>query len=102
MTKWNDYIKEMGDPIERLSRYLRANNVVKNIDELNMQADEEAKKDVTESLKAGEKIKYSSVDNTFNEVYESNPWNIIEQQKELDEHLAVYGKEYPMEKYATK
>jgi len=99
MQKWNEYIKNIGDPILRFYNYLLKKNWIKEV-EYNGVLDS-AREEVRESLKNALKVKKPTIDSLFEDVYENLTPNLIEQKAHLKAHLEKYKDFYELDKYAS-
>ncbi|KAF2071849.1 hypothetical protein CYY_006841 [Polysphondylium violaceum] len=93
-----NYWKETKNPINRLKNYMVRKNWWTEDQEKAIVA--ESRQLVRESLMKAEKRKKPALSEIFNDVYSELTPNLIEQQKELEEHLKLYPDEYPIDQYA--
>ena len=99
MKKWNEYIKNIGDPIKRFFDYLLKKKWIDETEYKGIQ--DKCREEVRESLKNSLKEKKPSVDSLFDDVYENLTPNLIEQKKQLKVHLEKYKDLYDLDKYSN-
>ncbi|EGD78723.1 hypothetical protein PTSG_11771 [Salpingoeca rosetta] len=85
-------------PIERLQKYLRNQNLWDDDKEKALQ--EEIYKEVRQAFAAAEKKKKPSLSHMFEDVYDVKPARLVEQEKEMLEHIKKYPNEYPTKEHA--
>ncbi len=94
MKKWNELLKNIGDPIERFMSYLKYKNWMTDTDYKKMV--EDTQEETRTSLKKAIAAKKPSVDSLFDDVYEKIPNILKEQRNELREHLDKYQDKFNM------
>lgn len=80
-------------PITRLRRYLVSQGLWKAEDDDGVVS--EARKDVLRALAAAGKVPKPTLREMFHDVYKEMPPHLQAQERELLDHLAEYGNEYP-------
>lgn len=100
MKKWNEYIKNIGDPIKRFYEYLIKKGWMTEGEYKKML--DSSKEEVRECLKNALKEKKPSINSLFEDVYESLTPNLIEQKNQLKAHLEKYKDIYDLDKYGSK
>jgi len=99
MQKWNEYLKNIGDPIQRFYGYLLKKNWITESEYKNLI--DSVREEVRECLKNSLKLKKPSVDSLFDDVYETLTPNLVEQKAQLKEHLKKYADVYELDNYAS-
>jgi 2-oxoisovalerate dehydrogenase E1 component alpha subunit len=87
-SKWH-----LKDPILRFKLWLESKNWYneKSMDEyLN-----KSREDILSSLKIAEKVAINPLKDIIEDVYDTPPWHLQKQLKELEEHIAKYPNDYP-------
>jgi len=98
MKKWNEYIAQIGNPIERFYKYLEKKNW---INEAEYKATTEAaQKEVRKCLKTALEYKKPSIESMFDDVYEEMPVHLQQQKAHLMKHIAKYKDEYDVGRYS--
>ncbi len=100
MQKWNEYLRNIGDPIKRFYEYLIKKGWITEA-EYKSHVDR-YREEVRECLKNALKEKKPSIDSLFDDVYETLPPNLIEQKAQLKVHLEKYRDVYELDKYGSK
>lgn len=81
------------DPIKRMAAWLSSKGW---LDEKEDQAYVETmRQEVLEELKRVEKVPICHIDEIVEDVYDTPPWHLQQQLKELKEHIAKYPEAYP-------
>mmetsp|Transcript_284 Transcript_284/g.548 ORF Transcript_284/g.548 Transcript_284/m.548 type:complete len:413 (-) Transcript_284:48-1286(-) len=86
------------NPIKRLKNYLVAKDWWN--DELDEELRKSARKGVLQSMKRAEAEKKPSIDEMFTDVYDTMPSHLVEQQRELQEHLQRNADQYDVHQFA--
>eukprot|EP01114_Cavostelium_apophysatum_P003031 TRINITY_DN1274_c0_g1_i1.p1 TRINITY_DN1274_c0_g1~~TRINITY_DN1274_c0_g1_i1.p1 ORF type:complete len:448 (+),score=86.68 TRINITY_DN1274_c0_g1_i1:98-1441(+) len=93
-----DQWKAQFNPITRLRNFLLAKNWWSEEEE--KQLTTKAKQDVLDALKRAEHQKKPALSELWADVYDKLPPNLVEQKKQLEEHLAKYPENYPIDQHA--
>jgi len=80
-------------PIPRLRKFLGHNNWWS--EELEKEFRHKTREEILEGLKRAEAQKKPPIDDLFTDVYDTIPQHLLEQKKQLAEHLAKYPQHYP-------
>ena len=88
MTKWKELIEKFSNPIARLEKYLLKKGLVGKDDAQKYR--DEAKKQVRDALKVSNETRKPAIDELFNDVLENLSPNLVEQKRELKEHIKKY------------
>jgi 2-oxoisovalerate dehydrogenase E1 component alpha subunit len=84
---------QLKDPIIRFRKWLEGKSW---FDEKAIDAfKEKSREDILASLKKAEKVSINPVQDIIEDVYDSPPWHLKKQLKELEEHIAKYPQDYP-------
>jgi 2-oxoisovalerate dehydrogenase E1 component alpha subunit len=97
MCKWEDYLMNLGDPIERFYLYLTKKQWIKETEFKGMV--NEINETIKDSLKNATKAKKPSIDSIFEDVYEKIPLHLQEQKMKLKEHINKYPEIYDVNNY---
>jgi 2-oxoisovalerate dehydrogenase E1 component alpha subunit len=62
---------------------------------------EQARKDVLEALGKAEKLKKPHVSEMFKDVYDEMPWNLQEQQAQLEELVKEHPDAFPLKNHIS-
>uniref|UniRef100_F1L131 2-oxoisovalerate dehydrogenase subunit alpha n=1 Tax=Ascaris suum TaxID=6253 RepID=F1L131_ASCSU len=84
-------------PIARFRTYLIDKGWWKEGEEIEWQKN--MRKEVLTAFSEAEKVQMLGPHEMFEDVYKTKPLNLIEQQKQLDEHLQHYAEHYPLERF---
>jgi 2-oxoisovalerate dehydrogenase E1 component alpha subunit len=84
---------QLKDPLLRFKRWLDAKGWY-NEKELEKYI-EKSREDILASLKRAEKVPINPLKDIIEDVYDSPPWHLQKQLKELESHIAKYPREYP-------
>lgn len=87
------------NPINRFRSYITSKGLWN--DELEMSFREQTRKDVLEALGKAEKLKKPPVSEMFKDVYDEMPWNLQEQQVELEELVKEHPDVYPVKSHVS-
>ena len=98
MKKWNEFIANIGNPINRFYSYLEKKKWI-NEKEYKQMIDS-SKEEVRECLKNSMKVKLPSIESLFDDVYENLPVHLVEQRDHLKKHIEKYAEQYEIDKYA--
>lgn len=97
MEGWEDYIKSLGNPIERFENYLLNKQWIdKEYVKISMK---DLKQQAKESLKKSTSYKKSSVNSMFEDTYDHVTKDLQEQKENLHAHLEKYGSHYELDNY---
>lgn len=96
----NEYFAEIGDPIVRLGKYLQKKGYLKDYKETVKAHEDKAKAECLANLKIIDKVKMPYYMRVFDDVYKELPWNLLDQKKELEEHLKKHPNAYPTEEFS--
>lgn len=100
MEKWNALIKKLGDPITRFEKYLVKQGVV---DEgFKEKVIEETVKETRNALASAIDEKLPPIDMLFEDVYDEKPTHLLDQERDLLEHLKEYGEHYNLDKFEKR
>lgn len=86
--KWRDK-----DPIQRFEKWMSQQNWI-NAEEIK-QFVEQTRQEVLQELKRVEKVPVCKIDEIIEDVYDTPPWHLKAQLKELKQHIALYPDAYP-------
>ena len=100
MQKWNEYLKKIGNPINRFFNYMKDKSWI--TDKEYKEIEEYTKEEVKVALKQAFATKKPSIDSMFTDVYDQLPNNLIEQQENLKSHLLKYQDNYNLDIYTDK
>eukprot|EP01133_Synstelium_polycarpum_P019009 gene19009-22754_t len=95
-----NYWKEKKNPVNRLKNYMLRRGWWTEEQEKASVA--ESRQAVRDALTKAEKQKKPKISELFNDVYDEMTPNLIEQQKEMLEHLKLYPDDYPIDQYAPE
>uniref|UniRef100_A0A915BYZ5 2-oxoisovalerate dehydrogenase subunit alpha n=1 Tax=Parascaris univalens TaxID=6257 RepID=A0A915BYZ5_PARUN len=84
-------------PIARFRTYLIDKGWWKESEEAEWQKN--MRKEVLTAFSEAEKVQMLAPREMFEDVYKTRPPNLIEQQKQLDDHLQHYAEHYPLERF---
>jgi 2-oxoisovalerate dehydrogenase E1 component alpha subunit len=84
---------QLKDPILRFKRWLESKGYFdeKAMDEYL----EKSREEILASLKRAEKVSVNPIEDIIEDVYDTPPWHLKKQLKELQEHVAKYPQDYP-------
>jgi 2-oxoisovalerate dehydrogenase E1 component alpha subunit len=99
MKKLQPYLDAIGDPIIRMGKYLEKKGWLKSYKDHVVSLSEKTKADCQKIAKEVDAAPFSDYHTMFKDVYAETPWNLKEQQEELDAHLKKYHESYPMDNY---
>jgi len=91
--------KTKHDPVKRLNLYMTSKGWWN--EELEKSSRTEARKEVLTALTKSETVKKPHPDECFSDVYDELPKNLIEQRKEMREHLKKYPQMYPIDQHLS-
>uniref|UniRef100_A0A7S3FUT9 2-oxoisovalerate dehydrogenase subunit alpha n=1 Tax=Strombidium rassoulzadegani TaxID=1082188 RepID=A0A7S3FUT9_9SPIT len=97
MKKWNDLLKQVKDPIERLEKYMVTKKLI--ADDFVAKVKVDARNRTRDALKASNDLKKPNIDFLFSDVYEDLPTHLKDQKEELKAHLRKYPDQYPQDNY---
>ncbi|EFA85549.1 3-methyl-2-oxobutanoate dehydrogenase [Heterostelium album PN500] len=92
--------KEKKNPVNRLKNYMIRKGWW--TEELEKSTIKESREQVKAALQKAEAQKKPMISELFTDVYDTIPNNLLEQQKELIEHIKLYPEEYPIDQYAPE
>lgn len=84
---------QLKDPITRFKLWLEAKKWYDE-KEINAYLDK-SREAILESLKRAEKVEVNPLKDIIEDVYDTPPWHLQKQLKELEAHIAKYPKDYP-------
>jgi 2-oxoisovalerate dehydrogenase E1 component alpha subunit len=84
---------QLKDPVLRFQRWLDAKGWY-NEKAMNSYL-EKSREDILSSLKRAEKVAINPLKDIVEDVYDTPPWHLQKQLKELEAHIAKYPKDYP-------
>jgi 2-oxoisovalerate dehydrogenase E1 component alpha subunit len=87
-------------PISRLYKFLINKNWWNEEEDKTWKL--KARNDVLEALKRAEAEKKPPIEELFSDVYDEIPPHLLEQKKELEEHLSKYPENYSIDQYQEK
>ncbi|XP_065323604.1 2-oxoisovalerate dehydrogenase subunit alpha, mitochondrial-like isoform X1 [Gordionus sp. m RMFG-2023] len=93
-----DYWNTEQNPVQRLKKYM-TNQGFWN-DNLEAKLQKTSRSQILEAFNNAEKELKPPIDEMFTDVYDKLPLNLIKQKEDLHRHLKIYGKHYPLDKYA--
>lgn len=91
-------VKKSNSPTTRLRKYLESQGLWDEAREKETWA--RSRTAVLEALKKAETQLKPAVSELWNDVYDEPTWPLKEQKRELEEHLAKWGSEYPLSSHA--
>lgn len=95
MQKWKELLSKFKSPIHRLENYLLNRGLVKPEDSKQYRL--EALNQVRDALKNANDQKKPSIDDMFNDVYDTIMPHLEDQRKELKAHLKIHGDKYNLD-----
>jgi len=81
------------DPILRLGAWMQSKDWLD--EEANTAFVERSRQEVLEEMKKAEKVPICKIDEIIEDVYDSPPWHLKQQLKDLKEHIGKYPQAYP-------
>jgi 2-oxoisovalerate dehydrogenase E1 component alpha subunit len=99
MEKLDPYIKSIGDPILRLGKYMEKKGWLQNFPEYLKHREEETRKEALQAAQIVDATPFPDWKDMLSDVYQEKPWNIKEQQAELEAHLKKYPDVYPLDHF---
>lgn len=96
LEKLNPYIQGIGDPILRLGKYMEKKGWLANFPEYLKEQTEITRKKALDAAAIVDRTPFPDWKEMLNDVYQNKPWNIREQQAELDAHLQKFPEAYPL------
>lgn len=87
------------NPISRFRAYISSKGLWD--DELETKFREQVRKDVLEALGKAEKLKKPPVSEMFKDVYDEMPWNLQEQQAQLEELVKEHPDAFPLKNHIS-
>jgi 2-oxoisovalerate dehydrogenase E1 component alpha subunit len=94
------YWQENDNPITRFRLYLESRGLWDSTQEAN--AWKESRKEILRCMRTAEQTKKPAASQLFTDVYAEMPPHLIEQQKELLEHIKKYGDKYGLDEFWTE
>jgi len=101
MPEVNKYFESLGDPIIRLGKYLQSKGHVTDYTATVKQIGEKVRAECLSNLKKIDQIKMPDYNLMFTDVYKEMPWNIKEQQIELNEQIKKHPEAYPTKEFTS-
>lgn len=99
MVEVQKYMDSLGDPLTRLTKFMKHKGWLPNPEEHITKLSEKAKAECLEYLKTIDVVPMAHHEVMFEGVYNEEPWNIKEQKEELTKHLEKFGELYPMKEF---
>eukprot|EP01022_Parablepharisma_sp_SALTPOND_P018755 TRINITY_DN310_c0_g3_i1.p3 TRINITY_DN310_c0_g3~~TRINITY_DN310_c0_g3_i1.p3 ORF type:complete len:467 (-),score=65.16 TRINITY_DN310_c0_g3_i1:19066-20466(-) len=96
MDEIKKYFDSLGDPITRLTNYMKKKGFLENPAEWTKKLGEKVRAECLSNLKALDTIKMPHYDTMFEGVYKEEHWHIKEQKEELSQILSKYPNVYPV------
>ena len=94
------YWMEHENPVTRFRLLLEKRGLWDSAKETSVRT--EARKEVLQAMSTGERQPKPSASQLFTDVYDNIPDHLLQQQKELQAHLAKYGDKYGLEEFAEE
>lgn len=93
------YIKQIGDPIVRLAKYMQKKGYIKSHEETVKTLMNQYREQCMQNLRDLDHIPMAYHNTMFEGVYKDMPWNLKEQMESFNEHLKKYPKMYPLSEF---
>ena len=97
MQKWKDLLGKLKSPIQRLEAYMLRKGLIKPDDSQKIR--EEARTAVRDALRGAIDLQKPPIDELFGDVYDKLTPNLVEQKKDLKEHLRKHGDKYDLKSF---
>ena len=91
------YWDQKGHPISRFAAYLVKKGIWNDAKEKEWK--ETSRKEVMTAFARAEKKLKPKWQEMFHDVYDEIPLHLQQQKKDMEEHLSIYGSEYPLKNY---
>ena len=96
----NEYLKSLGDPLVRLSKFMENKGYISNAERTVAEIRQKAREECLNNLKIVDQTKFAPYNTMFEGVYKEESWNIKEQREDLHNHLQKHADLYHLNEFA--
>jgi len=93
------YFASIGDPIQRLGKYLQSKGYLSDYKASIKELAEKTRADCLSNLKTIDATKFPPYNKLFDDVYSEMTWNVKEQREELNELIKKHPEAYPVKEF---